>query len=385
MSTEIYAPGLEGVVAGETAISTVEGGLCYRGYPITELAEKTTYEEVAYMLLHGELPRPAELEAFRQRLERHRQLPDALLRFFRALPPDTPMMDVLRTSVSLLTHFDPDYHRWPKEPTAPAALALVQDLLSKISERLLAQMAAAIAAYFRISRGLEPLAPKSGLSHAAQFLYQLTGEVPDDPAVRAFDVSLILYAEHEFNASTFTARVITSTLSDPYSAIVGALGALKGPLHGGANEHVMPFLRRIATPERVEEHLQAMLARKERVMGFGHRVYKTGDLRATILSTWAARLAQSRGETQWEVIAQRVEEYLRTTKNLHPNLDWPAGRLYYYLGLPISLYTPIFAASRVAGWCAHIREQWQANRLIRPRARYIGPPLRLVPPLQERV
>ncbi|MCS7014903.1 MAG: citrate/2-methylcitrate synthase [Gemmatales bacterium] len=384
MSNEIYAPGLEGVIAGETAISTVEGGLRYRGYAITDLAEKTRYEEVAYLLLHGELPRPAELEAFRQRLDQNRHLPRELLQLWRSLPPALPTMDVLRTAVSFLAHYDPDYRLWPCESAAPTALQRGRELMARIAERLLAQMATSVAAYYRLCRGLEPVPPKSGLSHAAQFLFQLTGEVPDDLAERAFDVSLILYAEHEFNASTFTARVITSTLSDPYSAIVGALGALKGALHGGANEHIMPLLRRIGKPENVEGCLQAMLARKERVMGFGHRVYKTGDLRAAILGQWAQRLAQARGETLWEAIAQRVEDYLRRTKNLFPNLDWPAGRLYYYLGLPVELYTPIFALSRVAGWCAHILEQWQANRLIRPRARYVGPIPRPVVTLQER-
>lgn len=384
MTTEIYAPGLEGIIAGETAISTVEGGLRYRGYPITELAEKVQFEEVAYLLLYGELPRQSELASFRQRVDEHRQLPNEVLQFLRRLPPAIPYMDVLRTLVSVLAHFDPDYRSWPSEPTTPEAIQRCVQIGRRIAERLLAQMATGMAAYHRLCRGMEPLPPQSGLSHAAQFLYQVSGEVPDALAERAFEVSLILYAEHEFNASTFTARVITSTLSDPYSAVVGAIGALKGPLHGGANEHVMPLLRRLASPERVDTVLGEMLTRKERIMGFGHRVYKTGDLRATILTQWAKRLAEARGETHWEEIAQRVEDYLQQHKHLHPNLDWPAGRLYYYLGLPVELYTPIFAISRVTGWCAHILEQWQANRLIRPRARYIGPGTRTVLPIQER-
>jgi 2-methylcitrate synthase/citrate synthase II len=384
MSSEIYAPGLEGIIAGETAISTVEGGLRYRGYAIGELAEKTCYEEVAYLLLYGELPRSAELAAFRQRLEEARQLPAALVTLLRQLPPNTPSMDVVRTAVSVLAHFDPDYRTWPKELASPAATERCIQLGRRIAERLLAQLATTVPAYHRLCRGLEPLPPRPGLSHAAQFLYQLTGEVPDELSQRAFDVSLILYAEHEFNASTFTARVITSTLSDMYSAVVGAIGALKGPLHGGANEYVMPLLRAIGSPDKVETHLQQMLARKERVMGFGHRVYKTGDLRAVILASWARRLAEARGATVWEQIAERVEQFLAQSKNLHPNLDWPAGRLYFYLGLPVELYTPIFAMARVAGWCAHILEQWQANRLIRPRARYIGPAPRPVLPLSER-
>lgn len=384
MSSAIYAPGLEGVIAGETAISTVEDGLGYRGYAIGELAEKTCYEEVAYLLLYGELPRSAELAEFRQRLEEARQFPSALLNLLRQLPPNTPYMDVLRTAVSALAHFDPDYRTWPKELASPAATERCVQLGCRIAERLLAQLATTVAAYHRLCRGLEPLPPRPGLSHAAQFLYQLSGELPDELSQRAFDVSLILYAEHECNASTFTARVITSTLSDLYSAVVGAIGALKGPLHGGANEYVLPLLQAIGQPENAERYLQGMLARKERVMGFGHRVYKTGDLRAGILSTWVRRLAEARGQLLWEQIADRVEQYLAQTKNLHPNLDWSAGRLYYYLGLDVPLYTPIFAMARVAGWCAHIFEQWQANRLIRPRARYIGPGPRPVPALSER-
>lgn len=384
MSSEIYAPGLEGILAGETAISTVEGGLRYRGYPIAELAEKVQFEEVAYLLLHGELPNAADLAKFRQRLDEYRQLPEALVGLLRRLPPATPYMDVLRTAVSVLAHFDLDCRSWPSGPGTAAAIQRGVELGRKMGERLLAQMATCVAAYHRLCRGLEPLPPRPGMSHAALFLYQLTGEMPDELAVRAFDVSLILYAEHEFNASTFSARVITSTLSDPYSAVVGAIGALKGSLHGGANEHIMPLLWRIGSLERVEEYLQAMLARKERVMGFGHRVYKTGDLRAGILTRWAQRLAEARGATHWEAIAQRVEDYLRQAKNLHPNLDWPAGRLYHYLGLPTELYTPIFAMSRVAGWIAHVLEQWQANRLIRPRARYVGPALRNVVAITDR-
>jgi citrate synthase len=370
--TEIYSPGLEGVIAGETAISTVEGGLRYRGYPVTELAEHTTFEEVAYLLLHGELPTAAQLAGFHQRVAGARRVPGPLLDLFRALPRETLPMDVLRTAVSILAHFDPE--------TPDSS----HDANIRKAERLLGQIPVAVAAQYRLSKGQAPVPSRPDLAHAAHFLYLLRGSEATPADARALDVSLILYAEHEFNASTFTARVVCSTESDLHASIVAAIGALKGRLHGGANEKVMEILQAAGGPDSAERWLHQALARKERVMGFGHRVYKAGDVRARILKAYARQAAEARGQTQWEDTADIIENIMGREKNLFPNLDWPAGRLYHALGLEIPLYTPIFVLSRVAGWSAHVIEQLDNNRLIRPRARYTGPDARPVKPLQQR-
>jgi citrate synthase len=371
-AAEIYSPGLEGVIAGETAISTVEGGLRYRGYPVTELAEKTGFDEVAYLLLYGDLPTRKQLEAFRGRVAQARELPVALCDLLKALPPDAPPMDVLRTAVSVLAHFD-----------AQAADNSHDANLHK-AERLLGQIPLAVAAQFRLSRGLPLVEARRDLGHAAHFLYLLRGTEPKEAETRALDVSVILYAEHEFNASTFTARVVCSTESDLHSGIVAAIGALKGRLHGGANEKVMDLLQAAGGPETAEKWIRDALARKERVMGFGHRVYKSGDVRARIMKEFARRAAEATGQTRWEETAEIIERVMHKEKNLLPNLDWPAGRLYHALGLEVSLYTPIFVLSRVAGWSAHVIEQLDHNRLIRPRARYTGPEVRSVKPLAGR-
>jgi len=373
MSTaEIYSPGLEGVVAGETAISTVEGGLRYRGYPVTELAAKASFDEVAYLLLHDELPTASQLSEFRKRFLAAQSIPEPLVALFRALPRSTPSMDVLRTAVSILGHFDPE-----SEDNSHAANL-------RKAERLLGQIPVAIATHYRLSKGKELLAPRKDLSREANFLFMVLGREPGQAEVRAFDVSLILYAEHEFNASAFAARVVCSTESDPHSSIVAAIGALKGRLHGGANEKVMDILQAAGGPETAEKWIQGMLARKERIMGFGHRVYKTGDLRARILKDHAKQAALATGQTKWEETADIIERIMHKEKNLLPNLDWPAGRLYHAMGLEVSLYTPIFVMSRVAGWAAHVIEQLDNNRLIRPRARYTGANLREVVPLASR-
>ncbi len=369
---EIYSPGLEGVIAGETAISTVVDGLRYRGYPVTELAERATFDEVAYLLLHGELPTAQQLRDFTARVAAARHLPGPLRDLLAALPRGTPPMDVVRTAVSVLAHFDPDTQNEGRQANLRKA------------ERLLGEVPVAIAERWRREKGLEPIAPREDLPHAASFLYLLEGKEPLPAAARALDVSLILYAEHEFNASTFTARVVTSTESDLHSAIVAAIGALKGRLHGGANEKVMDLLRAAGGPDTAEKWLRDALARKERIMGFGHRVYKTGDVRAGILKEHARQAAQAAGTTKWEETAEVFERVLATEKNLHPNLDWPAGRLYHSLGLEVPLYTPIFVMSRLAGWSAHVIEQSEHNRLIRPRARYTGPAGRPVKALEER-
>jgi citrate synthase len=377
MSTgEIYSPGLEGVIAGETAISTITGGLRYRGYPVTELAEKCGFEEVAFLLLHGELPTTRQLSDFQKRLADAAQLPKGLSKalhsLFAEIPPQTAPMDAIRSAVSIMAHFDPE----TTDSTRAANL--------RKAERLLAQIPVAVAAQFRASLGQPAVAPKPGLSTAANFLTMLRGTEPKPDDVRSLDVSLILYAEHEYNASTFTARVVVSTESDLHSAIVAAIGALKGRLHGGANEKVMDILRAAGGPESAEKWVREALARKERIMGFGHRVYKAGDVRARVLKDYAQKAAASSGQSRWEEAAEIIERVMESEKKMYPNLDWPAGRLYHAMGLEVPLYTPIFVMSRVTGWSAHVIEQLENNRLIRPRARYTGPDVREVKPLAER-
>jgi citrate synthase len=373
MSTaEVYSPGLEGIIAGETAISTVEGGLRYRGYPVTELAERSSFDEVAYLLLYGELPSRSQLGDFQQGVAAARSIPQPLRELLGSVPSLTSTMDALRSAISILAHFDPDIE--DSSPTANLRKA----------ERLLGQIPVAIATQYRLSRGARVFLPRPDLSHVANFLYMLRGTEPDPAETRAFDVSLILYAEHEFNASTFAARVVCSTESDLHSSIVAAVGALKGRLHGGANEKVMDILRAAGGPETAEKWIREALARKERVMGFGHRVYKHGDVRAGILKGYARKAAEATGNMKWEKTAEIIEQVMTTEKNLLPNLDWPAGRLYHAIGLEVPLYTPIFVMSRVAGWSAHVMEQLANNRLIRPRARYTGPAVRSVTPLADR-
>jgi 2-methylcitrate synthase/citrate synthase II len=372
MSTsESYSPGLEGVIAGESAISTVTGGLRYRGYPVPELAEKCCFEEVAYLLLYGELPTRAQLAALQTRLAVP-ALPPLLSDLLRSLPKNAVPMDVLRTGVSILAHYDPDL----------ADNSLAANL--RKAERLLGLIPLIIAEYYRATQNLAPVLPRADLGFAARMLYLLSGAAPSEFAARAFDVSLILYAEHEFNASTFTARVICSTEADLHAAVVGAIGALKGRLHGGANEKVMDMLLETGGPATSEAWIRSALARKEKVMGFGHRVYKAGDVRARVLKDYAAKAAALTGQTKWEEAAAIIEEVLAKEKNLFPNLDWPAGRLYHALGLEVPLYTPFFVASRITGWSAHIIEQLEHNRLMRPRGLYTGPEERAVVPLAQR-
>lgn len=367
-----YSPGLEGVIAGETAICTVEGGLSYRGYFVGDLAEHCSFDEVAYLLLAGELPTAAQLKAFQERVAMARRLPPPLRTLLGELPKWTTPLDALRTAVSALGHFDQD------------AADNSHDANVRKAERLLAQIPVAVADHYHLAKGSQPIAARQDLGQAANFLYMLHGTEPTPEEVKAMDVSLILYAEHEFNASTFAARVIVSTLSDMHSGITGAIGALKGPLHGGANEKVMDILLATGGPAKAEEWTKSALARKERIMGFGHRVYKTGDVRAGILKTFARKAAEAAGATQWEDTADTIERVMAAEKNMYPNLDWPAGRLYHAMKLEIPLYTPIFAMSRISGWAAHVIEQLDNNRLIRPRALYKGPDRRPVKPIAER-
>jgi citrate synthase len=378
-SEDVYYPGLEGVIANETAISNVEGkqgagGLEYRGYTIEELAEKVSYLEAAYLLLHGDLPKPADLDAFANRIKSTESLPAPLMTLLREIPASNHPMDVLRTSVSVLAHFDPEVNASPTDHAANVRKA----------ERMLSQMPTAVAARERITKGLEPIAPRADLDFPANFLYMVHGEVPSEAMRKAFDLSLVLYAEHELNASTFSGRVTVSTLSDIYSGIVAAIGTLKGSLHGGANEEAWKVLEQVGSPENAERWIQEALAKKTRIMGFGHRVYKTGDPRARILKGHCAALAAEVGDDRWERMAEPIEKAVTEQKQLPPNVDWPSARLYHYMDLEIHLYTPIFAMARVAGWAAHIIEQLDHNRLMRPRARYIGRPTRNIVPIAER-
>jgi 2-methylcitrate synthase/citrate synthase II len=370
-SSESYSPGLEGVIAGETAVSTVAGGLRYRGYPVTELAEKCRFDEVAYLLLHGTLPTKSQLADFQARVA-VQTLPSVLSDVLRKLPKNAVPMDVLRTGVSILAHYDSDV-----DDNSRAANL-------RKAERLLGQIPLVIAEFYRATKNLPPVPARLDLGFAARMLHLLSGAVPSDFAARAFDVSLILYAEHEFNASTFTARVICSTEADLHAGVVGAIGALKGRLHGGANEKVMDMLLATGGPASAEAWIRSALARKEKVMGFGHRVYKTGDVRARVLKDYARKAAELAGQTQWEEAAAIIEDMLAKEKNLFPNLDWPAGRLYHALGLEVPLYTPFFVASRITGWSAHVIEQLEHNRIMRPRGLYTGPEERPVVPLDRR-
>ncbi len=370
--TETYSPGLEGVVAGETAVSTVETGLSYRGYTIEDLAANSNYEEVAYLVLHGELPTASESKAFRQRLGQAANVPVELLDTLRSIPATASTMDVLRSAASLLAHWEPEVN-----DNSPAANI-------RKSERLIAKMPVIVAARQRLKNGLEAIAADPSLPLPANFLWMLRGEQPSARQVKALDVSLILYAEHEFNASTFSARCVVSTLSDLHSAITAAIGALKGPLHGGANERAMEVLQEVGSAAGAEAWIRKALAEKRRIMGFGHRVYKDGDPRAVYLKTLTVEVAKETGNDELEQTAEIIETIVRQEKKLPPNVDWPCARLYHYLGLPIDLYTPLFVVARVVGWSAHVIEQLANNRLIRPRAIYTGLADRPWKPVNER-
>ena len=367
-----YSPGLAGVIAGETRIACVDQGvLLYRGYPIEQLAEKTTFEEVAHLLLFGTLPTQRELLRIRESLAKYRPLHPGVVAALRHIPRQTPMMDVLRSMVSFAGHFDPIKGEEPAQ-------------LQQRALWLTAQIAAIISARYRLINGKEPLEPREGLSHAAQILYQAHGVVPDELSARLIDLTLVLYAEHDFNASTFTARVITSTLSDMVSSVVGAIGALKGPLHGGANEAAMEMLQRFNSADEARTWIKTALDRKEKVMGFGHRVYKNGDHRARILERELRKLAEQKGQQKWMEIYDAIKDPMVNDKKIYPNVDYPCGLTYFLLDLPLDLYTPLFVASRVTGWTAHIIEQLEDNRIYRPLSIYTGEKEREVTDITQR-
>ena len=366
-------PGLEGVVAGDTEIGCVDQGkLLYRGYPIADLAENVVFGEVAYLLLYGELPNQAQLESIRSMLDGFHGLAPGVIDAIRSIPKDVPMMDVLRTGVSMAGHFDPVRGNSP-------------DDLRKRSVWLMAVTADVVAARYRMVNGKEPVEPKPGLSHAAQILYMCHGKEQDETSVRILDLTLVLYAEHEFNASTFTDRVIASTTSDMVSAVTGAIGALKGPLHGGANERAMELLCRFKNADEASAWVVDALARKEKVMGFGHRVYKNGDHRARILESEMRTLAKQKGREDLVAIYDAIKDpMVSKARPIYPNVDYPCGLTYYLMDLPLDLYTPLFVCSRITGWCAHFIEQTMNNRLYRPLSNYIGPAERPVPKIGER-
>lgn len=372
MSEVEYSPGLAGVIAGETTIGVVSNGkLLYRGYTIQELAEKVCFEEAAHLLLFGELPNADELATLKRSLDSYRPLPDPVVRALREIPASCSMMDVLRSSVSLTGHFDPISG---SDEAADRQRGLW----------LTAQIAGIIAARFRLLNGKDPIPPKPGLSHAAQLLYQCHGEIPDDLSAELVDLTLVLYAEHDFNASTFAGRVIISTKSDMVSAVTGAIGALKGSLHGGANEAAMEMLKQFKTPEEATAWVTEALAQKQLVMGFGHRVYRNGDHRAVILEEKLRKLAVQKGQENWMAIYDAIKKPMVEQKKIYPNVDYPCGLVYYLLDLPIDVYTPLFAAARITGWSAHIMEQARHNRIFRPISIYTGHPERPVPALSER-
>jgi citrate synthase len=366
--------GLEDTVATSSAICYLDGEhgvLAYCGHDIHDLAPHSTFEEVCFLLCHRRLPTRAELGDLQSQLVAARPLPEPIVRLMRSLPPGNSM-DALRTLTSALGHYDADAGEQSAQANYRKAI------------RLTSQVASLVATMGRLNAGAGPIQPDPVLSHAANFLYMLTAERPSGLATRAFDVALILHADHELNASTFAARVAAATLTDIHSAIVAAIGTLKGPLHGGANADVMRMLLEIgpgAAPEKAEDVVRAKLARKEKIPGFGHRVYHTEDPRATHLRQMSRDLGQRAGQAVWFDMSQRIEALVKTEKKLNPNVDFYSASTYHALGIPIDLFTPIFAVSRISGWTAHVLEQYANNRLIRPRAEYVGPeyPQRYLP------
>lgn len=370
-----YRPGLEGVTAGISAISDViaaENRLIYRGYDVRDLAEHCEYEEVAYLILYGDLPTQSQLNAFKAQIQASQQLPEAVYQTLKTLPRGGNPMAALQVGVAALGMHDPKASDNSHEANMEKAI------------RLVASMPTLVANSYRILQGQEPVAPRTDLNLAGNFLYILFDREPEPLHARLMNLTFILYAEHGYNASTFTAHVIASTLGDMYSAVVGAIGALRGPLHGGANEAAMEAILEIGTPERAESWLMEKLAQKARIMGFGHREYKTGDVRAFILKQRVRELAEQVGRMDLYEIQETMERVMLREKNLHPNVDFPAAVVYYLMGIPIPLYTPIFAAARITGWAAHVVEQHDNNRLIRPRSDYNGPRDRIFKPIQER-
>ena len=372
-----YSPGLEGVIGGVTTISEIisdTSSLDYRGYDVHSLASKGSFEETAYLLIMGKLPNRADLDAFKKTLSEEREVPEAVYAALKQLPKTTHPMDMAKTGFAVLAPFDPDYESAPTDHDANVRKAI----------RILAKASTIVGNSHRIRSGKDPLQPKKEHTIAQNFLYLITGEEPDAETAHVLDSSLTLYADHGFNASTFACRVCVATLSDLYSGIVTGIGTLKGPLHGGANEEAMHMLMEIGEPDKAEAWIRDALATKKKIMGFGHREYKRQDPRAIYLTKVGKELAISMGQPKWPQIADTLEHVMATEKNIYPNVDFPAAYAYYILGIPIDLYTPIFVIARVSGWSAHMIEQLDNNRLIRPKCIYDGPRDQTWIPVDER-
>jgi 2-methylcitrate synthase len=355
--------GLSGVVVDNTTISKVmpeTNSLTYRGYAVQELCEKCSFEHVAYLIVNGELPDNNQYNDFITHERSKRGISEELLKILSLLPSSSHPMDILRTGVSVLGC--EDERIWDNSPAVNYDKFLI----------MLANIPTIIAASYRYKKGLQPISPKKDVSISENFFYMCFGEIPKPEVIKAFDVSLILYAEHSFNCSTFTARVITSSESDIYSAVCGGIGALKGPLHGGANEYVMHMLKQVQEPAFAEKWILDALESKKKVMGFGHRVYKSGDSRVPTMKKYALLMAKATGQTKWMEISEIIERVIIEQKNIYPNLDFPAGPAYYMMGFEIEMFTPIFVMARITGWAAHIMEQTASNKLIRPLSNYTG-------------
>ena len=359
----VTAKGLEGIVANTTRLSAVigdKGQLIYCGYDINELAGKVSYEEVVYLLWNNKLPNRAELERCTHQLRNQRQLPEGIIEMIKSAPKTAAPMDVMRTAVSMLGLYDPTI----REATFEKGKERARSITAKIG---------VIAAYFHRARNNQSLPPvREDLGEAAHFLYLIKGEVPAKEASDTLDVAFVLHADHGMNASTFSARVTIATLSDMYSAITSAIGTLKGPLHGGANEGVIHMLEEIGSEEKVDAYIEKKLANKEKIMGIGHRVYKTLDPRAPHLQRMAVKLSQKLGEPKWINMSERIARLMKEKKNLNANVDFYSATVYYSLGIPTDLFTPVFAIARCSGWCAHVLEQLEDNRLYRPLSEYVG-------------
>ena len=369
------AAGLRGVVAASSSIGDVNGErgeLIYQGYNIHDLAEHSTFEEVVFLLWHGRLPKQNELAELKHTIGASYEVAPQVFDLMLQLPHDAEPMDTLRTIISALAFYD----EHARDISREGAL--------RTATRLTAQFPVIVAAIERLRKGQELVAPKAELNIATNFLYMLKGEMPDEREARIFDVCLVLHADHELNASTFTARVVAGTLADMYNAVTAALGALAGPLHGGANTNVMRMLLEIGEVDRAEEFVKNALAQKRKIMGIGHAVYKTEDPRATHLRRFSREMGERRGETRWHEISRRIEEIMHREKGMYANVDFYSASTYYMMSIPLDLYTPIFAVSRISGWTGHILEQYANNKLIRPRAEYIGPRGLKYVPIDER-
>ena len=367
--------GLREVIAGDTRISDLDGQLgrlWYVGYDIADLAENATFEETVYLLHHLDLPTHDQLDEINEFLIDERDLSPFLVSLMHELAQQTSPMSMLRTSISAASAYDPD--GWDESPEAQYRKAL----------RLIAKTPTLIAYYHRMRTGQEVIPPNPKLPHTANFLWMLLGEEPSAEDADALDTTFVLYGDHTMNASTFTARIIASTLADMFSAITGAVAALKGPLHGGANEEAMKMLEEVGAPDRAAAHVAALLERHEKIMGFGHAVYRVMDPRAVVLKRLAQECGERRGDVRWFEISRAIEQAVMDQKGLNPNVDFYAASVYHVLGVPTDLMTPIFAAARMAGWTAHVREQYADNKVIRPGSEYVGPKDRIYAPIEER-